>query len=88
MIQFFQRQTKHMKQHYLLLFFNFKLFQFKIILIWERVVHFHHSLQGQTVYFVNCKRIPQQGRSLCSSYDISMALIVPTKLYHVKRYVC
>ena len=29
--------------------------------------------------FVNCKRIPQQGRSLCSSFVLSFLMIVPTK---------
>ena len=37
------------------------------------------TLRGQTVYFVKCKRITQQGRSLCSSFVLSFSLIVPTK---------
>ena len=37
-------------------------------------------LRGQFVYFVNCKRIPQRGPSLCSAFDISFSLIVPTKI--------
>ena len=42
------------------------------------------SLRGQTVHFVHCKRIPQQGRSLCSSFVLSFSLIVPTIFLHFK----
>ena len=38
------------------------------------------SLPNQTVYLVNCKRIPLQGRSLWSSFFLLFSLIVPTKL--------
>ena len=38
--------------------------------------------------FVNCKRIPKRGRSLCSSFVLSFSLIVPTKLEHVSSLVC
>ena len=31
------------------------------------------------MHFVNCKRIPQQGRAICSSFVHSFPLIVPTK---------
>ena len=43
------------------------------------------SLQGQTVHFVHCKRIPQQGRSLCSSFVLYFPLIVPTQFSHDAR---
>ena len=35
---------------------------------WEKNWEKMGSLRGQTVHFVHCKRIPQQGRSLCSSF--------------------
>ena len=36
------------------------------------------TLRGQIVHFVNCKRIPQQGRTLCFSVALSFSLIVLT----------
>ena len=33
------------------------------------------------MYYVNFNRIPQQGRSLCSSFVLSFSLIIPTKFY-------
>ena len=41
------------------------------------------TLRGQTVNFVHCKRIPQKGRSFCSSFVLNFPLIVPTKFPHV-----
>ena len=32
-------------------------------------------LRGQTVHFLHCKRFPQQGSSLCSSFVLSFCLI-------------
>ena len=37
-------------------------------------------LRGQTVHFVHFKRIPQQRRSLCSSFVLYFPLIVLTKI--------
>ena len=36
------------------------------------------TLRSQTVLFGKCKRIPEQGRSLCSSFVIPFPLIVAT----------
>ena len=57
-----------------------KLFFLLLIVLCE-------SLGGQTVHFVHCKRIPQQGRSLCSSFVLYFPLIVPTKFPRVERLV-
>ena len=35
------------------------------------------------MHFVNCKRIPQQGRSFCSSFVLSFSLIVPTIFFYM-----
>ena len=37
------------------------------------------------MYFMNCKRDPQQPSSFCSSFVVSFFLIVPTKFDHVSR---
>ena len=37
------------------------------------------TLRGQIVGFGICKRIPQQGRYLCSSFVPSFSLIIATK---------
>ena len=42
------------------------------------------TLRGQTVNHENCERIPQQGRSFCSSFVLSFTLIAPTKFYMFK----
>ena len=36
------------------------------------------------MHFVHCKRIPQQGRSLCSSFVHYFPLIVPTNFHMFK----
>ena len=41
----------------------------------------------KSVFLVSCKRIPQQRRSLCSSFVISFSLIFATEFYHVWRLV-
>ena len=35
------------------------------------------------MHFVHCNRVPQQGRSLCSSFVLYFPLIVPTKVSHL-----
>ena len=45
------------------------------------------TLRGQSVHFVIYKRIPQQARSVFSSFVISFSLIVPTNFKHVERPV-
>ena len=44
-----------------------------------------NNLQGQTVYFVDCEQIQQQGRSLWSSIVLSFSLAVLSKFQHVKK---
>ena len=44
-------------------------------------------LWGQTGYIANCRRISQQGGSVCSSFVLSFCLIAPTKFKHVYRFV-
>ena len=50
----------------------------------ETLWKFFFTLRGQTVHFVHCKRIPQQGRSLYSSFVLYCPLIVPTNFSHFK----
>ena len=44
-------------------------------------------MRRQTVLFGKCRRIPQQVRSLCSSFVLSFPLIVPTQIQHVQIFV-